>query len=50
MNRDKYDLYCWIMDNVPDSKYRSNGIDLMEAIVMQLNKAISRRKGNGTQT
>jgi hypothetical protein len=43
-----YELYCWILDNVPGNKYRSNGIDLLEAAAMQLNKAISRRKDNGT--
>lgn len=45
-----YDLYCFVMDNVPDNKYRANGINLMEAAVMQLNKAISRSEKNGTQT
>lgn len=43
-----YEFYCWILDNVQDNKYRSNGIDLLEAAAMQLNKAISRRKDNGT--
>lgn len=43
-----YELYSWILNNIQDNKYRSNGIDLLEAAAMQLNKAISRRKDNGT--
>jgi hypothetical protein len=43
-----YEFYVWILDNVPDNEYRSKGIGLLEDAAMQLNKAISRRKDNGT--
>lgn len=45
-----YDFYCWILDNIEDNKYRAQGIDLLEAAAMQLNKAISREKGHGKET